>query len=71
MDFAISQDAIDAYYTELERYRQRGVVNDPNRDDDDEGIVRLLEQVVQVSVDTVALVEELRGVRLEALPSGA
>jgi len=38
-----------------------GIVNDPNREDDPEYIVRLVGQVVTVSVETVRLVWELRG----------
>ena len=37
-----------------------GVVSDPNRSDDAEYIVRLIEQVVHVSLETVRLVKELR-----------
>jgi hypothetical protein len=36
-----------------------GIVNDPNREDDPEYIVRLLGQVVTVSIETVKLVGEL------------
>jgi hypothetical protein len=36
-----------------------GIVNDPNRDDDLEYIVRLIGQVVTVSLQTVKLVAEL------------
>jgi predicted helicase len=36
-----------------------GIVNDPNREDDPEYIVRLVGQVVTVSVETVRLVGEL------------
>jgi predicted helicase len=36
-----------------------GIVNDPNREDDPEYIVRLVGQVVKVSVETVRLVKEL------------
>lgn len=36
-----------------------GIVSDPNRPDDPEYIVRLLRQVVTVSVETVRLVDEL------------
>ncbi|MGA7860205.1 MAG: type ISP restriction/modification enzyme [Terracidiphilus sp.] len=36
-----------------------GIVNDPNREDDPEYIVRLVGQVVTVSVETVRLVKEL------------
>jgi predicted helicase len=36
-----------------------GIVNDPNREDDPEYIVRLVGQVVKVSVETVRMVKEL------------
>ncbi len=36
-----------------------GIVNDPNRLDDPEYIVRLIGQVVTVSLETVRLVKEL------------
>jgi predicted helicase len=36
-----------------------GIRNDPNREDDPEYIVRLVGQVVRVSVETVRLVKEL------------
>lgn len=41
-----------------------GIVNDPNREDDPEYIVRLIGQVVTVSVETVKLVRELAGLQL-------
>jgi predicted helicase len=42
-----------------------GIVNDPNRPDDPEYIVRLLGQVVTVSVETVQLVRELAGLSID------
>ena len=42
-----------------------GIVNDPNREDDAEYIVRLVGQVVTVSVETVRLVRELAGLGIE------
>jgi predicted helicase len=42
-----------------------GIVNDPNRPDDPEHIVRLLGQVVTVSVETVQLVRELAGLSID------
>lgn len=36
-----------------------GIVNDPNRADDPSAIVRLIRQVVHVSVETVKEVESL------------
>ena len=41
-----------------------GIVNDPNREEDPEYIVRLIGQVVTVSVETVKLVGELAGLQL-------
>lgn len=40
-------------------------MNDPNRPDDPEYIVRLLGQVVTVSVETVQLVRELAGLSID------
>jgi predicted helicase len=42
----------------VDQYQVRGE-SDPNREDDPEYIVRLIEQVVQVSVETVALVHSI------------
>ncbi|MGA9671705.1 MAG: type ISP restriction/modification enzyme [Terracidiphilus sp.] len=42
-----------------------GIVNDPNREDDQEYIVRLVGQVVTVSVETVRLVKELAGLSID------
>jgi hypothetical protein len=41
-----------------------GIVNDPNREDDPEYIVRLIGQVVTVSLETVRLVGELAALAL-------
>jgi predicted helicase len=46
-----------------------GIVNDPNREDDPEYIVRLIGQVVTVSVETVRLVRELAGLQLLPEPA--
>jgi predicted helicase len=40
-------------------------VNDPNREDDPEYIVRLVGQVVTVSAETVRLVGELAGLSID------
>ena len=45
--------------------KRSGIVNDPNREDDPEYIVRLVGQVVTVSVETVRLVGELAGLGIE------
>ena len=42
-----------------------GIVNDPNREDDAEYIVRLVGQVVTVSVETVRLVGELAALSID------
>jgi predicted helicase len=42
-----------------------GIVNDPNREDDPEKKVRLVGQVVTVSVVTVRLVGELAGLSID------
>jgi predicted helicase len=47
-----------------------GIVNDPNREDDPEYIVRLVGQVVTVSVETVRLVKELAGMGIERFNHG-
>jgi predicted helicase len=45
--------------------KRSGIVNDPNREDDPEYIVRLIGQVVTVSVETVRLVRELAGLGID------
>lgn len=49
--------------------KRSGIVNDPNREDDPEYIVRLIGQVVSVSLETVKLVRELASLPL--LPAGS
>jgi len=44
--------------------KRSGIVNDPNREDDPESIVRLIGQVVTVSLETVRLVRELSALQL-------
>ena len=48
---------IDQYW--VETYKRSGIVNDPNREDDPQYIVRLIEKVVAVSLETVEIVEGL------------
>ena len=53
----------------IDQYRvstdaRSGIVNDPNRGDDPEYIVRLIGQVVTVSLETVKLVRELATLQL-------
>jgi predicted helicase len=50
----------------IDQYRvtedaRSGIVSDPNRDDDPQYIVRLVGQVLQVSVETVKIVAGLPG----------
>jgi predicted helicase len=53
---------IDQYRVSTDK--RSGIVNDPNRDDDPEHIVRLIGQVVTVSLETVRLVRELSALSL-------
>jgi predicted helicase len=53
---------IDQYRVSTDK--RSGIVNDPNREDDPEYIVRLLGQVVTVSLETVRLVRELSALPL-------
>lgn len=48
---------IDQY--QISTDQRSGIVSDPNRDDDPEYVVRLVGQVVRVSVETVKLVTAL------------
>jgi len=49
---------IDQYQVSTDK--RTGIVSDPNRPDDENYIVRLIGQVVHVSLETVRLVSELR-----------
>ena len=48
---------IDQY--QVSEDKRSGIKSDPNRDDDPEYIVRLVGQVVRVSMETVALIDKL------------
>lgn len=50
---------IDQY--QVSTYKRSGITSDPNREDDPEYIVRLVGQVVRVSVETVKIVKGLPG----------
>ena len=54
---------VDQYRVSTDK--RSGIVNDPNREDDPEYIVRLVGQVVTVSVETVRLVRELVGLGID------
>jgi predicted helicase len=53
---------IDQYRVSTDK--RSGIVNDPNRSDDSEYIVRLIGQVITVSLETVRLVRELAALPL-------
>jgi predicted helicase len=53
---------IDQYRVKMDK--RSGIVNDPNRLDDEEYIVRLIGKVVFVSLETVGVVKELGGLTL-------
>jgi predicted helicase len=53
---------IDQYRVSTDKRSE--IVNDPNREDDAEYIVRLIGQVVTVSMETVRLVKRLSGLGL-------
>jgi predicted helicase len=53
---------IDQYQVSTDK--RSGITNDPNREDDPEYIVRLIGQVVYVSVETVKIVKALPGLGL-------
>ena len=55
---------IDQYRVKTDK--RSGIVNDPNRADDEEYIVRLIGKVVAVSLETVGIVEGLPGLGVTA-----
>lgn len=48
---------VDQYQVKTDKHS--GITHDPNRDDDPEYIVRLVGQVIRVSLDTVRIVQNL------------
>ena len=48
---------VDQYQVSTDK--RSGIVNDPNRDDDPEYIVRLIGQVITVSLETMKIVKAL------------
>jgi predicted helicase len=48
---------IDQYQVSTDK--RSGITNDPNRLDDEEYIVRLVKQVITVSLETVQIVKDL------------
>ena len=55
---------IDQYQVSTDK--RSGITNDPNRADDPQYIVRLIGQVIAVSVETIQLVHSLEGKSLFA-----
>lgn len=55
---------IDQYQVSTDK--RSGITNDPNREDDGEYIVRLIGQVVYVSLETVKIVKALPPLGIEA-----
>jgi predicted helicase len=53
---------IDQY--QLSTDKRSGITNDPNREDDPEYILRLIGQVIYVSLETVKIVNALPGLGL-------
>ena len=54
---------IDQYRVKMDK--RSGIVNDPNRTDEPEYIVRLIGKVISVSLETVKIVERLPGLGIE------
>jgi predicted helicase len=55
---------VDQYQVTIDK--RSGITNDPNRADDPEYIVRLIGQVVAVSLETVKIVRELPALGIES-----
>jgi predicted helicase len=53
---------IDQYQVSTDK--RSGIVNDPNREDDEQYIFRLIGQVITVSLETVKIVNALPGLGL-------
>jgi len=53
---------IDQYQVSTDR--RSGITSDPNDLDDREAIVRLLKQVITVSLKTIAIIQQLRAISL-------
>jgi predicted helicase len=59
---------IDQYQVSTEK--RSGITNDPNREDDQQYILRLIGQVITVSLETVKLVRELPELRIPETAGG-
>ena len=54
---------VDQYRVKTDR--RSGIVNDPNRADDETYIVDLIRKVISVSLETVGIVEKLSGLNID------
>ena len=59
---------IDQYQVSTDK--RSGITNDPNRDDDPQYIVRLIGQVIPVSLETVKIVKALPALGIPELSAG-
>jgi len=57
---------IDQYRVKTDK--RSGIVNDPNRLDDEQYIVRLIGQVITVSLETVQIVNSLPSLGIPLVP---
>jgi predicted helicase len=58
---------IDQYQVSTDK--RSGIVNDPNREDDEQYILRLIGQVIHVSLETVKIVKALPELGVSATPN--
>jgi predicted helicase len=59
---------IDQYQVSTDK--RSGITNDPNREDDPQYIVRLIGQIITVSLETVRIVKELPALRIPEAAGG-
>jgi hypothetical protein len=67
--FEVETDKFDQYQVSTDK--RSGIVNDPNREDDPEYIVRLIGQVIHVSLETVKRTREFATLALLPTEVGA
>ena len=60
---------IDQY--RVKEDKRSGIINDPNREDDPQYIVKLIQKVIAVSLETVEIVEGLAGVEIKIAEGGS
>ncbi len=64
-------DGVLARHNQVSTDKRSGITNDPNRLDDPEYIVRLIGQVITVSLETVKIVKNLPPLEPEPHGKGA